>query len=744
MTSPLQLTIFAISETLIMEKLSIKLEHCYGIKKLEYNFDFTNKPTYVIYAPNGVMKTSLAKTFKDLSNNQESGDSIFKERPCLRNIIDENHNPINADNVFVISPYEETYHSKKMSTLLVKNDLKTRYDEIHTEIDEKKNSFLNSLKVISGISKIEEIEIKISTDFTHNPKRFFTAIQRVESEVSDTPDEKFEGVKYGTIFNDKVLKALSNADFRTQLILYIEKYNALLDRSTFFKKGVFNHYNASTIAKNLKDNGFFRAEHSITLNTGEGAKKVVVATEQQLTEIIQKEKDSILYDQELLSSFNNIDKQLSANQDLRDLRDFLGQNPTFLTELDNLDLLRQNLWIYYFQNHEDVYNELLTLYKQGKTELEGIIEQAKSERTQWAEVIEVFNSRFSVPFLLSIDNQDDVILKSETPSIKFTFKDRDNSSVVDEQALKGVLSNGELRALYLLNIIFEVEARKHNHIETLYIVDDIADSFDYKNKYAIIEYLKDISKEPFFKLLILTHNYDFYRTVGSRLDVARDQKLHAEKGVNDIRLRPEKYQNNPFVTWKSDFDKIGKEAMLIASIPFVRNLAEYSGDEENFLKLTSVLHVKDGTATLKVSDIQDIFRKVLKDKATLTIPNGQKRIIDLIYETATALLAIDEDRMELESKIVLAIAIRLKAEEFIIAQINDTAFLQTITSNQTFKLVRKYKGTFPAESSNIKILDQVSLMTPENIHVNSFMYEPILDMSNHHLKELFTKVSALH
>ena len=34
-------------------------------------------------------------------------------------------------------------------------------------------------------------------------------------------------------------------------------------------------------------------------------------------------------------------------------------------------------------------------------------------------------------------------------------------------------------------------------------------------------------------------------------------------------------------------------------------------------------------------------------------------------------------------------------------------------------------------------------MTPENIHINSFMYEPILDMSNHHLKTLYTEVKGL-
>jgi hypothetical protein len=33
-------------------------------------------------------------------------------------------------------------------------------------------------------------------------------------------------------------------------------------------------------------------------------------------------------------------------------------------------------------------------------------------------------------------------------------------------------------------------------------------------------------------------------------------------------------------------------------------------------------------------------------------------------------------------------------------------------------------------------------MTPENIHLNSFMFEPILDMSGHHLATLFREVKA--
>jgi hypothetical protein len=35
-------------------------------------------------------------------------------------------------------------------------------------------------------------------------------------------------------------------------------------------------------------------------------------------------------------------------------------------------------------------------------------------------------------------------------------------------------------------------------------------------------------------------------------------------------------------------------------------------------------------------------------------------------------------------------------------------------------------------------------MTPENIHVNSFMYEPIIDMSDVALRELYSQVKGLY
>lgn len=70
-------------------------------------------------------------------------------------------------------------------------------------------------------------------------------------------------------------------------------------------------------------------------------------------------------------------------------------------------------------------------------------------------------------------------------------------------SLLKVLSQGERRALYILNILFEIETRRKQGAVTILVVDDIADSFDYKNKYAIIEHLKDIVDSGQFLCIFL-------------------------------------------------------------------------------------------------------------------------------------------------------------------------------------------------------------------------------------------------
>lgn len=50
-----------------MRSINIEMTNCYGINKLNYTFDFTeDNNVYTIYARNGLMKTSFAKTMKKI------------------------------------------------------------------------------------------------------------------------------------------------------------------------------------------------------------------------------------------------------------------------------------------------------------------------------------------------------------------------------------------------------------------------------------------------------------------------------------------------------------------------------------------------------------------------------------------------------------------------------------------------------------------------------------------------------
>lgn len=718
-----------------MQEIEINFRNCYGIKKLETKFDFSSKSVYAIYAPNGMMKTSFAKTFKDLSNSVDSKDLVFKDRETERIITDEN-GALESKKVFVIEPYNEEFKSEKLSTLLVNQALKEKYDEIHLAINTKKDALIKELILKSGVKK--EIETIFSNDFTNYPDEFYKALLRVKIEVLEASEPELADIKYVDVFSDKTIAFLETKDFKEKIKEYIEKYNELIDSSTYFKKGIFNHNNASVVAKNLNDNGFFQAEHSITLNPNSTNK--IISSEDELEELIDEEKEAIINNPDLAKVFEDIDKKLKANKELRDFRDFLLNNLILLPELNNINGLKQKLWISYLKQNKSLYIELEEEFSNGKSEIEAIVNQAKEEETNWRGVIEEFNRRFSVPFKLKVENQEDVILKSEAPNIKFDFVESQNTIDIKENELLMVLSNGEKRALYILNIIFEVEARIRGNQETVFIVDDIADSFDYKNKYAIIEYLKDIAQNSLFKQIVLTHNFDFFRTISSRLDMYREHKLHTVKTEDEVILKEEKYQNNPFVFWKTNLNNI---EMLIASIPFVRNIAEYTGDEANMVKLTSLLHIKEDTSSIQVNHLELIFKDILKDLGTLILPNQNATIIDLIFSSANSIVQETIAIVDLEKKIVLAIAIRLKSEQHMINKINNPSFVSSITKNQTSKLFRKYIELFSSDDAVIKLLNQVNLMTPENIHVNSFMYEPILDMDNIHLKELYTQVNSL-
>lgn len=719
-----------------MKKLHIDLEHCYGIKALNKEFDFSDKSTFAIYAPNGAMKSSFAQTFKDISESKPSKDRIFPTRKNKRKVTDEAGTELVPDDVLVIAPYDEVFgHTEKTSTLLVNAKLRAEYEKLQIDIDAAEDKFLKALKKQSGSKK--DLAEEISSTFT-NDNDLPKALIRIREEIASLKDPIFADVEYDTLFDEKVIAFLKTKDFKTAIEDYVCKYNELLASSTYFKKGTFTYYNASTIAKNLADNGFFDAKHTVSLNAGT---KVEITSRKQLEELIAKEKEGISNDADLRKKFEEIDTLLKKNVSMKSFETYLSQHENLLPKLSNMDSFRDELWLSYIKANEDLYKDLLEKIESAAKRKKEIQDEAAKERTQWHRVIEIFNDRFFVPFELQAENQISVVLGAE-PILKlgFTFDDGGGQTSVEQKTLLESLSTGEKKAFYILNVIFEIEARRHAGSASLVIVDDIADSFDYKNKYAIIAYLKEIAEETNFKQIILTHNFDFFRTIQSRF-VSYKKCLMAMKTSTGLVLEQATGIINPFnKDWKDHFfDDLKKR---IACIPFMRNIAEYTRSETDadYLKLTSLLHWRPDTSTFSEGDLDSIFNALFN--GTGASPTPAACVVDSIFSQADH-CRTEPESINFENKIVLSIAIRLKTEKFMVEKIADPGFLAMIKGNQTPALFKKYKTLTPPNRDANAIIEKVILMTPENIHLNSFMYEPILDMSDDHLRKLYAEVNAL-
>lgn len=722
-----------------MKKVTVNLEHCYGIKSLQAEFDFTTGRAYAIYAPNGVMKSSLARTFEDIAEEEETIDRVFPARETARVVTDEDGEPLDPASVLVLPPYDEAFgHTEKTSTLLVNQDLRREYEALHASTDRAKGRFLTAMRKQAGFRK--DIEAEISSTFTKSPDRLFDALVRVRGEVSDQEGAPLADVPYKTIFDDKVLAFLRTSDFRTAIEDYIRRYNELLEASRFFRPGVFTFYNAETIAGTLASNGFFDAEHRIVFHAEQDLE---VSNLADLQAAIEAEKEGMAADPSLRKKFDQIESLLTKNASMREFQEYVAAHEDILPLLENVEQLREDVWKAYFKVHEDLFNGVIEAYQEAKERREQIHEIAAQERTQWHAVIDIFNGRFFVPFKLIAKNRVSVTLGAEPIlQLGFIFEDGDEQSEIDRPALMEVLSTGEKKALYILNVLFEVEVRRSLRQPTLFVVDDIADSFDYKNKYAIIQYLKDMVDEDIFCEILLTHNFDFFRTVESRF-VKYSHCLLAERHDDSIALTQAVGIRNIFAKdWKDRF--FTHERKRLACIPFVRNIVEYTQSENNdrYRLLTSLLHLQPGSEDVTHGELDAVFEEVfVETEGQWGEPDGS--VVEDIFRIARECL--DEPMgSNLENKIVLAIGIRLAAERFMIQEINDAEFVSGITHHQTTALLKRFrKDQGAARPDALEVLDRVALMTPENIHLNSFMYEPLLDMSDMHLRALFQAVEEL-
>lgn len=731
--------------------IHIEMSNCFGIKQLSQDFGINQqKFTHLIYAPNGSMKTSFAKTLKFISkqSKEKPCDKLFPGDPTREGSFKISIDGINVkpEQLFVANGDDDIDTSRSFANFLASTELKSRYDTIYGKFLEKKNLLMSRLNTESRSSDCEEELLNAFRQNAHDT--IFTILEKLASEItSGCPTFDF---KYNDIFDkkEKVREFVKNN--RDNLQTYFSQYNNLIEQSTVFRSyngHTFGTYQAAQLEKSVSDGEFFGVEHKILLY----GKEEPIETRDQLTSMIQNERERILNDADLRKTFERITTVIEKNTELRAFKAILDVHPEWITELIDYDGFRKKVWKGHLSKPElkALLNDYNEVYQENKEDLQEILQKSNQEQPLWKEIIDLYNDRFDVPFKVEIENQRDIILKKEAAKLKFVYKEGSGHDIEQSKdSLLSILSRGEQRAFHILQLLFELESRKKESYNSIIVLDDIADSFDYMNKYAIIEYLKDLSEnsEGKFVILVLTHNYDFYRTVANRLSLYQPNLwMVIRNNDGTIDIKDGQYKGNVFVNafvGHDDDDKV-----FISMIPYVRNLVEYTKgiDSPEYLKLTECLHQKANTPNIDITAIRDIMASYTLGRAMKRSASTNK-VYDLIMRTADVIVSESTpDPILIQNKIVLSIAIRLLAEKYmhdkLIASGKSEADL-ICTGVQTGNWTQKYKKACPTDSKR-NIIERVNMMTPEVIHLNSFMYEPLIDLSINHLITLYNECKTL-
>ncbi|MFQ2025005.1 hypothetical protein ACK355_07635 [Aeromonas veronii] len=377
--------------------LDIELENCYGISKLKKIFNLTKSDNCCgvnsLYAPNGTLKTSLTKTFKDIEKNENTRDIIFPDRQTIRKV-KINGTDISAEQTLTIDSYNESYSSQQLSALLVNNELKKQYDTALKEVDDKQESLIKALSKCSGKAAKGVPEI-ICEAFARHEKKLLELLVELHSEKHENL-ERFSELKYNDLFNPKVVELISSGDLNKELTEYVETYEKLISESTILSK-TFNHQRAGDVSKNLNESGFFTAAHSINISV-KGEKREVTSQE-ELNNLLLHEQEQILQNPTLKEKFNKFDSKLKT-KDTQIFRDYISEHQDLLPDYKNISQLKKKVILSYLQSQHQLWSDLVETYKQNQELIKDIIKQAQDQKTTWENVVDTFNKRFDVPFKL--------------------------------------------------------------------------------------------------------------------------------------------------------------------------------------------------------------------------------------------------------------------------------------------------------------------------------------------------------
>lgn len=731
--------------------MRIECNYCRGIKHLEADISLANGGA-VIYASNGTFKTSLLDTLAGYSEGQSARDVLHSERTSTFRITDDCGQPLPPDSIHAIKRSSDLTALQFYSdSMLASPGLKRLYIETARDMRDKKSNLINALVAAlkGGARSFTTDDVTSFMEGVAPTGKFHDGIRTLISEVDSGFDTSFlDGITYPELFAKQRANIIVKPDVASGIEEYTETLSDMLAKTRYLTDG-FTYANLTTLRDLLVKCGFFDAGHEISFRDSQTGALITCRTLSEFNKLVDEEVMRAFDTPEVRAKFDKVAKAFGISKAANDLKALFTNHPSILSELKSPETVRRAFYVRAIAQLRELADEYVASCDSSHESLMSIKKRIKEEQSGWESAMETFNARFSVPFEVSIKNRDDVVVGDAVPVLEFTHEGK----VIPQDTLFNCLSTGERNAMFLLYTIFEMDKiEQAASSQTQYVFfDDPVDSFDYKNKYAFVEYVRDFAALHNIKVVILTHNYDFLRALSSRVGdtFRRDDVLLCEQDTNgDLKFQKAEYlAKNVLTQWRRDVSD-GVTLSTVAAVSMVRELCEIKNDDpQTFGLLSEVLHGRPSSGTVMLSQLSQAYSDYLGAVPSIADRPFQDICLSECRQIVSSQLPL-EPRKLLAGKIVLSMGIRILAERKILpiwSQYNSG------NAPSTYGKLLKQVRTLPTSTleangifhQEMCLLEEVALIAPSTIHLNAFMYEPIIDTSEWRFIELFKKCDLL-
>ncbi|QGS51984.1 hypothetical protein [Spiroplasma tabanidicola] len=760
-----------------------KFKNIYGIKEIKFedaNTTFTKSVT-LIYSKNGLMKSSFVKGIKDIVSGKFPIERIYGNNPEYDiTILNKNYTngKIVGKDDRVICMENNNYQEKlteinQIVSLLQSDELTKKYNELLTKnenvIKEIKKLFENKLdsnnstlknigQQVYGLSDNYEIEliktlVNTDVDVLIEAKSLTTKdLLSLKKDFLDNLNNSKPGIE---LF--KTIKTMKRGIF-TNDIFTMEDFN---DLKEFFKNKVKNFFSLGEIILKTNSN-----------------ENITITSVDELKEYYDKEVLTIYGSEDVLKKVKEVKKFFFNNKTNRESSELFLQNPWLWDKTQNKDLVKscfRSMCEAFFEDIINIFNNISSNVKDIEEFNENIVND-KQYSTVWEKILDKFSSIIDLPFKIKITNKKNALLLKEVPIFEFVYEDEKVVNHNEDKVLE-TLSSGEKKALYFLKLLYKIEIAKKNNkeYEMVIILDDVIESFDYKNKYAILSYLNELIYKEVpnvknkIKLIIFSHNFDFIRNCQSQFKAKSNTYMAVKNKDNkNIVLKnffkgysTLKNVDDGLKLFKGWIDKarniVDKQSteyneILIALLPVLRNINSIKIKNDNS-SIIKALHYYGDTSFSKIKweNLIDIFDDI---KLEIDKAYYNQNIETVAVEVSDELVKNERDDIydSLLKKLTLSITIRLLLEKYMYKLTSNNSDEKSekkkIFANETGEIYSNLKNKYKANNKELPsefkdVITSSLRVINDHIHINSFMYEPLLDLDEELLSNLYKRVRNL-